>query len=363
MLLSEEQILALAPDPSSLKSGKDLASLSKWQLRCVSDKALWGHCQGSGKLPYQTQIDLQNIAFKCSCPSRKFPCKHGLGLLLLYTHDKASFTKSEEPDWVSEWLNKRAERVTKIEENEKKPMDPVAQAKRAEARAKKVAGGIDDLQVWLKDLVRNGLVSLPERAYEYWQEPSRRMVDAQAPGLASMLKALGNINYYTDSWKHEVLDQLTRIFLVSESYKNLGLLTENYQKEVKLRVGFAQAKEELLAQEGVSDHWLVLARTLEDDEQLTIERNYLYGVNNRRFALVLQFFANRQMPELSLMPGTSIDAELVFYQGIQNNRALVKQQKNMVEPTPPIFIKPYPKHWKNIAGLLSKTLLMKIYPF
>lgn len=329
MSFTEDQIIALAPDASSLKSGKDLATASKWQLRGASDKALWGHCQGSGKLPYQTQIDLQNIAFKCSCPSRKFPCKHSLGLFLLYAREPASFSQGPEPIWVSDWLSKRTEKVTKKAEQESKPVDAEAQAKRAEARAKKVNGGIDDLQIWLKDLIRNGLLTLPERSYEYWQNTAKRMVDAQAPGLAGMVKALGNINYFNDSWKHEVLNQLTRIYLVSESYNHLDVLPEEFQQEIRTLVGFTQSKEELLSQQGISDQWLVLARTLEDDEQLTIERNWLYGIKSKRFALVLQFFANRQLPELNLMPGTTINAELVFYRGVHSYRALIKHQESV----------------------------------
>ena len=56
--LTEEQILQLAPDDSSVKAGKGLATLSKWVLRECSGRAVWGHCQGSGKNPYQTVIDL-----------------------------------------------------------------------------------------------------------------------------------------------------------------------------------------------------------------------------------------------------------------------------------------------------------------
>ena len=89
---SEEQILALAPDESSKKSGKELSSPAKWVSKGVNELALWGECQGSGSKPYQTQVDVINIAFKCSCPSRKFPCKHGIGLLLLYARKKSDFT-------------------------------------------------------------------------------------------------------------------------------------------------------------------------------------------------------------------------------------------------------------------------------
>ena len=73
--LTEEQITQLAPDAASVKAGKGLANRTKWVLLEHSDRAIWGHCQGSGKTPYQTVVDTKNIAFKCSCPSRKFPCK------------------------------------------------------------------------------------------------------------------------------------------------------------------------------------------------------------------------------------------------------------------------------------------------
>jgi hypothetical protein len=66
-----ERVLSLAPDASSAKAGKELSSPRKWQNLGQSEAAAWGECQGSGAKPYQTQIDLSEPAFKCSCPSRK----------------------------------------------------------------------------------------------------------------------------------------------------------------------------------------------------------------------------------------------------------------------------------------------------
>ena len=57
MPLSEDQILSLAPDESSKKSGKELANPSKWVRKEFSERAVWGECQGSGKLPYQAQFN------------------------------------------------------------------------------------------------------------------------------------------------------------------------------------------------------------------------------------------------------------------------------------------------------------------
>ena len=165
--LTEEQITQLAPDAASVKAGKGLANRTKWVLLEHSDRAIWGHCQGSGKTPYQTVVDTKNIAFKCSCPSRKFPCKHGLGLLFMYASHADLFKEAEEPDWVTAWLSKREEKAEKKEQKEKSetPVDEAAQAKRQAVRHQKVLAGIDDLQIWMKDLLRNGLLNIPERAH------------------------------------------------------------------------------------------------------------------------------------------------------------------------------------------------------
>lgn len=77
-----DRVLALAPDSASVASGRELSSPAKWASAARSDFAVWGEAKGSGAKPYQTIIDLREPAFKCSCPSRKFPCKHALGLML-----------------------------------------------------------------------------------------------------------------------------------------------------------------------------------------------------------------------------------------------------------------------------------------
>ena len=362
MTLTEEQIAALAPDSSSLKSGRDLASPAKWQYKAISDRALWGHCQGSGKLPYQTQIDTQNIAFKCSCPSRKFPCKHGIALLLLYTRQPDTFAKDVEPEGVTDWLNKRTEKVEKKAEQKDKPVDTEAQSKRVEARIKKVSGGVDELQFWIKDLLHTGLLTVPERATEFWQNPARRMIDAQAAGLAGMVKGLGAINYYDDSWKYNLTNQLTRIYTLTESFKNIDTLSDDYATEVKTQIGFTQPREELLAQVGIQDNWLVLSRTYTQEEQLTVERNWLCGSKSGRFALILQFFANAQIPELNMIPGTSIDAELVFYKGIKNYRALLKKQNKVEGLVPLSFENSLNVAYENFSRTISTNPFIERVP-
>lgn len=104
-VLTTEAVLALAPDAASAKAARGLLSPAQWPSLGHDATAAWGECQGSGSKPYQTQVDLSGPVFKCSCPSRKFPCKHGLALLLLRAQDTSRFTTpAEPPEWVRAWL-------------------------------------------------------------------------------------------------------------------------------------------------------------------------------------------------------------------------------------------------------------------
>lgn len=329
MHLSEEQVLALAPDESSKKSGKELSSPAKWVSKGSSETALWGECQGSGSKPYQTQVDLSAIAFKCSCPSRKFPCKHGIGLLLLYARQAGSFTVGDPPAWVAEWLNKRTEKQEKQAEKKDKPVDEVAQAKRQQARQQKVGDGIQELLLWSKDIIRNGLLNVPEKGAIYFENMGRRMVDAQAPGLANMVKALGEVNFYREGWQTDFLDQLTRIYLVLSGFTNSELLSEPLQQDIRNAIGFTQNQEALKEQTGVTDTWLVMGKQTTEEDNLTVERNWLYGINSNAYALVLQFFVRGQsITSLPLTPGLFVEAELVYYPSVIPLRAIIKKQIN-----------------------------------
>jgi hypothetical protein len=133
---TSDQAVSLAPDASALKAAQGLASPRKWPSLGHDDDCVWGLAQGSGKEPYQVAVELAGPAFKCSCPSRKFPCKHGLGLLLLWAGQPDAAGVSGRPPWVAEWAAKRNERVAKQEakaaqpETAPAPADPAAQAKR-----------------------------------------------------------------------------------------------------------------------------------------------------------------------------------------------------------------------------------------
>ncbi|MBV7529721.1 SWIM zinc finger family protein [Chitinophaga sp. sic0106] len=331
MTFTEQQVLDTAPDDASRKSGKDLASLLKWESTGRSAIALWGACKGSGSKPYQTQIDLQQLAFKCSCPSRKFPCKHGIALLLLYSRSTDNIPETASPAWVNEWIEKR--QATQ----EKKAAAPVttstSSAKSPAVRASRVNEGIEELLRWMKDMLRNGIIHLPEKNQTYWENTARRLIDAQAPGLAGMVRNLQDIHYYQEGWQQQFMVHLLKLYTTVQGYLHLELLPELLQQDIRQQCGFTVNQEYLKSLPGITDTWQVLGKQITEQDKLITERYWLYGESSGQTALILQFYARHfSTPAFTLQPGTAIKAELVYFPSVKPLRAVLKEYKLTASP-------------------------------
>jgi SWIM zinc finger len=327
---SSERVAALAPDRASASAGQALASERKWAALGRSDRAIWGLCQGSGKQPYRARVDLSEPAFKCSCPSRKFPCKHGLGLLLLFANNVEAFAPKDEPDWVADWIADRVERATKKTEHAggaaEKSVDLESQAKRAAQREARVRDGVAGCRVWLEDLVRRGLAAAQSDPTADWERAAARLVDAQAPGLASLVRRIPMMMASGPGWDTRTVDLLGRLHLLLCGAQRLDDLPADVASDVRTALGWTQAREDVLGSTGVADRWTAIGQVTEEDERFRVARTWLVGLNTGRRGLILDFAAGSQPLERSIVAGSSFDGELVFYPGRQPLRALVKSR-------------------------------------
>ena len=337
MTLTQQQVLALAPDAASAAAGKKLARPGDWKNLGQSELAYWGQCQGSAL--YQVQVDRSDTTGKCSCPSRKFPCKHVLGLLLLAADGGAAVPAGATPDFVSEWLDKRQGAAAKKAQKAESPpaeVDLAAQEKRAAERRRRVKDGLDTLELWLADLMRNGLANLAQEGGAIWRTQAARLVDAQAPALAGRLQRLAEVPGSGRDWAARLLAELGKISLLIEAHRRLESLPAGLAADVRHAIGWTTSSGEVLASgERVDDSWLVASCQQEDDERVRLRRFWLHGLRSGRQALILQFAVAGQAfssgPEVggALAPGMVVDGELAFFPSAWPQRALFRETRGM----------------------------------
>ena len=107
-VISLEKIEALAPDQASLIAARKLVKAGGWSgLSFDGSGLVWGECQGSGSSPYRVIVSETDAGYKCTCPSRKFPCKHSLALMWMRADGKLSFERAAVPEWVQDWIRRR----------------------------------------------------------------------------------------------------------------------------------------------------------------------------------------------------------------------------------------------------------------
>jgi len=324
-----DQVLALAPDAASGKAGSRLATPAPWSGTGTDGATVWGLCAGSGSKPYQTVVDTTGPAYRCGCPSRKFPCKHALALLLLWSG--GGVAPLSPPDWVTEWLNARRQHAGH-RPAAATTSAPAAARRRAERRAQLVTAGATELEQHLADLLHDGLAGAEREGYQRWDEIAARMVDAQAPGLAARVRELGALPGSGGDWPSRLLEEASLLHLLTRGYTHLDRLPAPLAATVRTRIGFTNDTAELLAGPVVRDRWLVLAQQDSSDDRLTTRRVWLRGAGTGRPALLLSFAAAGRAPDLALPPGISLDADLAYHPAARPLRAVLGERHSPAVP-------------------------------
>jgi hypothetical protein len=326
MELSTTQVLALAPDSSSAQAGKKLANVRYWQNLGQSPLAAWGECQGSAL--YQVRVELAAFTVKCTCPSHKFPCKHGIALLLL-TAENQHVPDADPPAWVTEWLAKRA--ASSMQHKHEKPavdsQSPAREAernKRIQKRETLILEGLDTLDLWMNDLIRNGLASVQTQPMSFFDARAAQLVDAQAPGMAGRVRQLAGITGLGADWPERLLGELGRMALLTHAYRKSDRLDPLLYQDVRQLIGWNISKEDLIATgEKVTDEWYIVGQWDFEENSLQVQHTWLLGEKTRRSALILQFSAMGRPYSETFLCGTRQMGDVYFYPGAAGIRGLL----------------------------------------
>lgn len=367
MAVTLEKIAALAPDQGSVDAARKLLKPGGWpKLATDGANLAWGECQGSGATPYRVVISEVDAGYKCSCPSRKFPCKHSLALMWLRAEGKVPFATADAPDWVKEWVSRRrgpaaapgagtpkddgdasrpkvsltvaAAPVAKVE-------DPKAEARAAAARERNrleressIRAGLDELDLWLEDQVERGMAAFVAQSSAACRTIAQRMVDAKAPGLAGRLDGLSARLFSLPEAQRSTaaVEELGQLHLIAEAYRRQDELPPALKADVRQAVGWVVSRGALLSDaqaERVEGTWRVIAvlSEVQPDKLRRIETwlclESVAGPEAKfagRFAVLLDFVPVATGAAVSgYAVGERLEAELVFYPSAAPLRALL----------------------------------------
>ena len=202
--ITEQQIIAMAPNQSAVSNAKKISAKGGFVKleRSADDTFYMGECSGSGKSNYITSVDFVDAASpvcRCSCPSRQFPCKHGLALLFEINAGKA-FGVCEIPEDIQKKREKKQAKAEKAqgeavelteEEKEKKKAAAAKSAKSAKVKKiKKQLEGLELAEKLVRDLLRAGLGTMGGTGLKTYEQLSKQLGDYYLPGPQRLLNAL-----------------------------------------------------------------------------------------------------------------------------------------------------------------------------
>ncbi len=201
--ITEQQILAMAPNAAAASNGRKISQKGGFvRLQKSSDDTFYmGECTGSGKSNYITSADFQDgtPVCRCSCPSRQFPCKHGLALLYEILAGKP-FEICGIPEDILKKREKKLAKETKAQEGTSGADGASGEAKKKAAskstkaaRAKKLQKqleGLSLLEKLVQDLVRSGLGTFGGASLGTYRDLVKQLGDYYLPGPQRLLNGL-----------------------------------------------------------------------------------------------------------------------------------------------------------------------------
>lgn len=325
MHFSDEQVVSLAPDPASAKAAEKIYNKTSWQVY-RSERGVWSALQGSGKSPYLTQLDLNDTAFKCTCPSRKFPCKHSLALAIYLAHyELDSIAMEEEPVWVSEWLNKRATKQNKTESPPTK-QTKVKKDETTQERYQNALQGITFLQTWLEDSMKQGILNFPNKDEAAWEKITKIFIDRKIGGVNRYINALAAIAYDSSTWQEQVLHLFSKLHILVHYVKKYPTYPKEMQKEIEQVLSWSHTKQEIFDDpqtEVIDDIWVIIKVQTTVLERLTTRKVYLYGLKSDQWVYLLDHAYGGSF-DTFFLEGHAMVAKLAFLPTLLKQRAFLK---------------------------------------
>jgi len=215
-----------APNASAINNARGVILKKKLVglFRSPDGTLLFGECKGSGAENYRPSADFADPSkpvYRCTCPSRQFPCKHSLALLYAYAQG-AKFVDKEVPEDIGAKRAKIQQRVEKKKEESDKPRQVNTSALKKKIQTQ--SEGLNLLESLVNDLMRAGLGTLNAKSARQIEEQAKQLGNAYLPGAQNALHALTGLFYRSQISSEDELKASERERIYSAALDQLNRL-------------------------------------------------------------------------------------------------------------------------------------------
>ncbi len=263
---NSEQVLSLAKNEHSARSGRVMAQTYRWSVLAHNDELLWGQFLVKDKEDILVSIKRTNLLGQCSCNASLLPCNHVLALLLLATGEPSSLSEATPPEWAQAVL---AAKSLQASPTQKQGLSPAQQA------------GLELLERWLHDLLSLGLEQAKGLPLSSWQVIVQRLHDAHLTDLANDIQSW-RLGFLKEDWPELSFEKIAKLQLLLEGLKRFDVLSDAIQADLLVAIG---CKPDL-CEEFIEDTWTVLGRTSTTTVNQLKEYAWLWANEHKQFALI-----------------------------------------------------------------------------
>lgn len=180
-----------APNSNAISNGRGLLVKGKFVAlnKSEDETVLFGECGGSGRTNYHCSCDFitaGKVTYRCSCPSRQFPCKHCIGLMYAFTDGK-QFETADVPEDLAAKREKLEQRTEKKKVDAAKPRKVNKSALKKKIQAQ--LDGLDLLEQMTHELIRTGMGNTNAKTAAKIEDQAKQLGNAYLPGAQAALHA------------------------------------------------------------------------------------------------------------------------------------------------------------------------------
>jgi len=191
-----------------------------------------------------------------------------------------------------------------------------------------MVAGLDELEHWLLDTLRQGIATLEQQPYTFWKEMAARMHDAKLGAIGKRIKGIPALIGTDDTWPEKVLIELTAFYLLIRGLRKMEELPLNIQQDLLAVAGVTTRKEDLF-QYGqiVKDTWMILGIVEGVEDNLNFRRTWILGHETKRYGLILDYAFGNYPYTTNYKRGNVFVGQVVFYPSNAPLRVALKDKQ------------------------------------